>query len=183
MTFITVGSFTHWLKSVSDSNHCQHKSAKGLDLFWTRGRSGEILIVCNSNARDLLRPEYGSGIWIFPKFLKNSKFGECKRHCFISVVEKVIISILTHNASFPAVTSCDKQHHVIIRLSPIRVTISQTGVSSFFSEINWLKKLSLEGLKKRLEKFFKLEEMKLTLRLTWKARWKADFLPRPRKLR
>ena len=69
----------------------------------------------------------------FSKFSKKSKFGECKRHCFISVVEKVIISILTHNASFPAVISCDKQHHVIIRLSPIRVTISQTGVSSFFS--------------------------------------------------
>ena len=82
MTFITVGSITPWLKSVSDSNYCQHKSAKGLDLFWTCGRSGEILIVCNSNARDLLRPEYGSGIRIFFKIFEKIKIRRMQASLF-----------------------------------------------------------------------------------------------------
>ena len=146
------------------------------------GRFNHWVIVCDFNARDLLRPDYGSGIRIFPIFKKFWIFKKLTK-LKIRRMQASLFHFRGYKSEFPfwriiqvfqlsrhvttGIMSSFACHQFVSPSQKLELVRHYSQKLEKFLEWKFYQK----SLKKSLEKEFKLEEMKLTLRLTWK-RWK-----------
>ena len=115
------------------------------------------------------------------EFLNHSEFSIILRNSKnVGIFLKDYLLIRSQNRTITAMDLVSKLCRVVVpaRYHAYAIFLTHKSLTQPTYLISvWVISKTCNCLKQRLEKFFKLEEMKLTLRLTWKDRWNFFTTP------